>query len=29
MCNYFDYTMGINVINFRDILLNEKNAKIF
>ena len=29
MCNYFDYTMGIDVINFRDILLNEKNAKIF
>ena len=29
MCNYFDYAMGINITNFRDILLNEKNAKIF
>ena len=24
MCYYFDYTMGINDINFRNILLDKK-----
>ena len=28
-CYYFDYTLGIIDINFRNILLDEKNTKIF